>query len=74
MADGKDRETLPEIVPPRAISAMFSLVVDASCRNLSLEVEITFEDGTTRNVSMPARRSVRIDLDMFYAEAKRNAG
>lgn len=47
----------------RAISIMVSVVADPSCSSMSLEIEVLYEDGSTKAATTPLRRSVRLDLD-----------
>lgn len=54
----------------KALSVMFALVTDASNRSLELEIETVFEDGTVSSLRVPARKSLRVDLDTLYAEAR----
>lgn len=45
---------------------MLTLVVDADNRKLYQEVEIVWEDGTVRNLTIEAHKSLRIDIDTLY--------
>ena len=47
----------------RAISIMVSVIADASCNSMNLEIEVLYEDGSTKVVFTPLRRSARFDLD-----------
>jgi hypothetical protein len=50
----------------KAVSIMLTLVVDADNRKLYQEVEIVWEDGTVRNLTIEAHKSLRIDIDTLY--------
>lgn len=54
---------------PKAISIMYALVIDQSCGKIEVDMEIAYEDGTIRNLRLPLRRAIRVDLDTIYEEA-----
>lgn len=56
----------------RAVSVMFTLVVDATNRKLYQEFEVVYEDGTTRSLKLDAHKSIRIDLDALYADKRQS--
>lgn len=57
----------------KALSFIACLVIDQSCSKVELEIEVVYEDGTLRNLRIPASRSVRLDLDALYRKEAQDA-
>lgn len=60
----------------KAVSIMFTLVIDQTCTTIELEMEVAYEDGTVRLHKQPAHRPIRLDLEALYMEGEdaRKAG
>lgn len=51
---------------PKAISVMFTLVVDNESKRLLQEVEILYEDGILISMKVEANKPLRLDFDHLY--------